>query len=1112
MAETTVDRGARVAPPLPPVGKYPKGFDPRKAPADRGGVSILDFLGGAADAIEPAFTSPLPDSLKDLEFARELTGAPSYFRVRRADIEGRPRDDADVYSMVPGLGAVGGFTRKAKKAAGVALDAEQLAARIGAKTPAQTAVVDDLARQVEARKPGFLQTAEERIASNKSAAVAPSAEGLGGTGGHAPTRPGGPKFSGEQYPRGTQGDLNDIQSVIERPSISFDEQERLADSLANTPLTQIINDLQKVGPGKVSGHVLEANRRVAGLLQESRAYRERMASGAASDADRLKFVVNIKQAVLGRAAAVGATSEGARVTGASGKIPIRAVLGKHEQAIQDAIDAALKKNPGHLDEVAAEISALADDPKKLGAYIREMGEKPSFWDKFFEYYRANVLWGIATHVVNTTSGLVQVGAYVSRELLKDPRNAKHLPSLGAGYLRAASGLLPERTQQWLSSHMGVFDDLPNQLFLSSASDKYGGVLHPRGAIGGPGGEVARVPFKLLQMEDLFQTKPLFNFALKIHAEKAGKAKGLKGQALKDFVNNLPEKDFNAIAETAMKDAQEWALHSSGTAAEAILKFREASPLIKAQILFVTTPINLAKIGVRLSPVGGLRALPAAIPGKAGASARARFGDIAAETVIGSGVMAGFMALMASDNMTGLRPKSEAERVLWEAEGRQPMSIRASEYPMLGPLLKAVYGDKASTTWVTANYLGPLVYSGLIAGAAAEYVNEGGELTFEHAAEASANAGNTMLNTIPLFQSYNGLKDLLANPNSENVQRFAANLLRPTLPAVSLEQMIVRLTDGFRRDPKTLGEVIKTTIPGLSSSVRLDYDVLGRPIQYPTGAGAALARATQENPHPVLEEARRLRSLNPNFIGLGKPSRSVGSGTTKIELDADTYNLYESMAGQLKAQMLTSLMASEKYVGATVADQSKMFDAEEAKAQRIALRSLGVQVAQNSDDIDRVVMGLRLATNSGTSYEKAEALSQAQSRLTYEVVDQLDSQRNQTDPTKDGYDPTVAEYLHGKELVDAYRRAPAFIIGTPAVWTAAFRAKKQLVELRRGKSAEEIKTDAKIQDFYYTAAGGWLRTLYDADGGKKSKYVHQSRLVIAKDKLWGRFDDAVQDEP
>lgn len=960
-------------------------------------------------------------------------------------------------------------------------------------------------------RPGFLQTTEERIGRGTSTVARP-AEGLGGTGGSAPARPGGPKFSGEQYPRDVQGDLNVIQSGTDRPTISFAEQERLADSLADTPLARIIDDLQKVGPGRVSGHVLEANRRVAGLLQESRTYRERMASGVATDADRLKFVVNIKQAVLGRAAAVGATSEGARVTGASGKIPIRSVLGKHEQAIQDAIDAAVKKNPGHIDEVAAEVSALADDPKKLAAYIQKMGDQPSFWDKFFEYYRANVLWGPATHVVNTTSGVVQVAAYASRELVKDPRNVKHLPSLGAGYLRAAAGLLPERTQQWLSSHMGLFDDLPNQLFLSSASDKYGGILHPRGAIGGPAGGVVRTPYKLLQVEDLFQTKPIFNFALKIHAERAGRARGLKGRALKDFVNNLPEAEFNEIAEAAMKDAQEFALHSSGTAAEAILKFREASPLIKAQIMFVTTPINLAKIGMRFSPLGGLRALPAAIPGSAGASARARLGDIAAETVIGSSVMAGFLALMAGDNMTGLRPKSEAERVLWEAEGRQPMSIRASEYPLLGPLFKAIYGDKAPSTWVTANYLGPLVYSGLIAGAVNEYVNEGGELTFDHAAEAAANAGNTMLNTIPLFQSYNGLKDLLANPNAENVQRFAANLLRPTLPAVSLDQMVVRLTDGFRRDPKTLGEVIKTTLPGLSSSVRLDYDVLGRPIEYPTGAGAALARATQENPSPVLEEARRLRSLNPNFIGLNKPGKSVGSGTTKIDLDPDTYNLYERMAGQAKEQAILALIASPAYQGATLAEQSRMFEKEEAKAQRIALRGLGVTIAQNSTDPERIVMGLRLATSSGSNYEKAVALSSVPDRLVPEVIQQFESFRDQTDPTKDNYDLSVSEYLHGRELVDAYRKAPAFVIGDPSVWAAAFRAKEQLVELRRGKSADEIKRDPAILNFYATAANGWLRTLYEADGGKKTKYVHRSRLLIKQDKLWGRFDDEVEKEP
>jgi hypothetical protein len=312
-----------------------------------------------------------------------------------------------------------------------------------------------------------------------------------------------------------------------------------------------------------------------------------------------------------------------------------------------------------------------------------------------------------------------------------------------------------------------------------------------------------------------------------------------------------------------------------------------------------------------------------------------------------------------------------------------------------------------------------------------------------------------------------------------------------------------MKDGFKRDPKNLIESLKVLIPGLGETVRKDYDVLGRPITVQTGVAGALPRASTENPSPVLDEMERLRAANPNFVGLNKPSSSVGSGTTKIELDPDTYNLYEKLAGEAKEQALLKMMADPKYQAMSVADQSKEFEKTESSAQAAGLRAVGITLT-NSDNADTVTLGARLAIRSGTNMEKGEALNTIRTRLTPTVKAQVDEARDQTDPKQPNYDLSVDDYLHGYEIRIAYDRAPHFIFGTPSEWEAAERAADQYKALIRGKTAAEVKADSLIQRFYFESAGGKLQTYFSTDGSVKEKYVSPQRLAIKKDTLWSRF--------
>ena len=1010
---------------------------------------------------------------------------------------------AENLTPIPGIGQAGAVAKAAAKVPGryLARGANVVNRETGMifrDTPSPSAAAS-VAEQLNTT-PGFLQTAEQRVAQR--------ATGLGGTGGRAPRPPGGPKFSGEQFPAKTQADLAAIQEQPRitgaRPTVSLAEQQRMAGELRNVSTPDLIGRLEKIGrPGETSSAVLEMNNRVAGVIQATSQWRDLAAKGLATEADQAKMALAYQEALFGRAAAVRATSEAARTTGAQGRIPITARLSPKDAAIFDAIGDLAKKNPEEFAGISQRLAAVSGNPKKLGLMLRKMADDRTVWQKgeaaFFEYYRANVLWNPATHFTNTVSGLFQVGSFAAREVLKDPRSARYLPSLAAGYGKAALGLLPERAQQWLSAHAGVFDDLPDQLRLTGDPDRY--LALRRGEIPGIVGEAVRLPFKALALGDVFQKKPLYNFALKIRAAEAGRARGLKGKALDDFVNDPPADIFNEIAESAFNDAIEFSLQSESVLSSAIEGFRNANPLFKLHILFVRTPTNLAIVGTRFSPLGLLRL--------AGEGGRASAKNVIAEATIGSGVTAGFLSLLGSDNMTGLTPRSQSERVLWEAEGRQPMSIRATEYPILNPLLKMVYGDRAATTWVPVYPMGPLLYPALIAAAAHEATRDGAEITPEHVVSASAAAGRTLLDTIPLFQAYRNVNDVLASGSVDLVTRYLSGVLRPLIPASTGLATIERLRDGFKRDPRNLEESLKMSIPGLGEQVRLDYDVLGRPIPIQAGAAGLLPRATTERPDEggIVTEERRLRDANPFFHGLNKPSRTIGSGVRAIELSDDEYNTYERTAGESKQRALVSLIRSRKYLDATDAEKSRLFERAETEAQNAAQKALGIEIATSSKEIETVAKGARLAVTHGDRYERGKALASiGGSRLTPEVRTHIDAARSQPDPSKDDYDPTVTELLRGHELVAAWLRAPAFEIGNRAAWDRAARAAEQLRGLRRdaGRAGRNPLLDPNFVRFYTEGAGGWLPLLYTSAGAKRDEVVHRGRKAIQQDRLWGLF--------
>lgn len=213
--------------------------------------------------------------------------------------------------------------------------------------------------------------------------------------------------------------------------------------------------------------------------------------------------------------------------------------------------------------------------------------------------------------------------------------------------------------------------------------------------------------------------------------------------------------------------------------------------------------------------------------------------------------------------------------------------------------------------------------------------------------------------------------------------------------------------------------------------------------------------------------------------------------------------------------LNALVGTTEYQGASDAEKQTMIDRNTRSAADQARRDFAVRLVNQSDSVDEQVaaanVGLKAA---GNRIDRAKTVLQMmQGGLSADAVRRIDASRDQTDPTKANYDPTVDEYLQGAQIADQWNRAPAFTLGTPEDWSAAQAAAKRLRALRadatrRGQS--NLFADPNVVRFYTEAANGWLAILYGRDGSAKTNLIGPARREIQKDPLWRLFGPSIQE--
>lgn len=839
-------------------------------------------------------------------------------------------------------------------------------------------------------KPGFMQTAEERLALK---AEQDTGAVLGG--GKAQLGSQVETFSPQSQPvlREAKEALRDTIAPKVAP-ISQQDTLLAAQMLGRTP-EQVAKSLPK--HGDLSTRITNVALGIEEKLAAADAAAAKLAakgSGAMTMQDRVAALLAMRESA-GMLAdfAEGASEIGRALNARKIAIQRQLALDPSEAAYRSALKAigGARLTPDKTDALLTQLALVRGDRAATFRLLRSINRSP-ISDMIFEGSQGNILWAPSTHANNVNGGLQQhalmaervigetvlqvAGRPLARLLRRPVTTDAHMSDIvefGIGYQDGMRSVA-RRTAALLSRRMS-FDEYAD----GAMAAKHGGEsIRPGGAIPGRAGEFARTPFKMLTVEDMFQTMPAYNGRLRQMANQQAMKEGLGGTARRSRIEELIADPPLQMQREAEAFSQRYALHTRGEKLQATTSFIHDIPGLRYIVRFTTTPTNIVAMGLDHSPVGLGRLVTE--------RGKGHDAQILVESgAIGMTLVGHFLALQEAGMVTGLRPQSKAERDMWEAEGLGPLMIRSSEVPLVGGVqhLFNANGD-VKDRWVTGAVLGPLAIPALIAVGIREVESQNADPDPKRMQQAVGAMVRTFADLVPMLQGISTTEDLFGNNPVGAAGDLASSTITTLVPARSLIAWAERVTDRYKRHPEGLVEELQAIVPGLAqygidvgplhiAPVRTKLDVFGRPVEQNTGALAALPRGTVAERHPVIDEARRLREMFEDFEGLTKTDpKKVGT----VSVNPDVGHRYGELEGQNKERRLTDLLNGHVYQGADDPVRVKLFKEQIDLARLDAKKQLADELI-GADGTPRTSTDRALGTTIGLG-----ALRSARERMSF----------------------------------------------------------------------------------------------------------------------------------
>jgi len=341
---------------------------------------------------------------------------------------------------------------------------------------------------------------------------------------------------------------------------------------------------------------------------------------------------------------------------------------------------------------------------------------------------------------------------------------------------------------------------------------------------------------------IIYTDDLYSQAYKMTTKE-----GLRGEVRKSKIAELVSNPTEEMKTKANQTALYRTFQSElGDVGKALMNLRRSGPGSEFLFPFVKTPINIVKYGIERTPFGTPRAFfgkkltPELKSQLQGATALSTILTvIAAEKVI-------------NGDITGAGPTNQNEKKALYLTGWQPYSIKVGNsyysYARLEPM---------------ATILGIIADLHDVQSAATS-----GELD-KAAALTMVAVKNDILNKT-FFTTFSNMFDAIDDP-ARYGDKWIKSMSGSAVPAVAAG--VARATDPYLRETKTMLDVIKARIPGLSQTLPPRLSPTGEPVKRP---GTPISRmfspvdVSKGTQDPLWTELNRLK------VYLGTPKTTGGN--------------------------------------------------------------------------------------------------------------------------------------------------------------------------------------------------------------------------------------------
>lgn len=590
-----------------------------------------------------------------------------------------------------------------------------------------------------------------------------------------------------------------------------------------------------------------------------------------------------------------------------------------------------------------EVPLISDEILKVREFVRRRDRealtgfisglhRSSPIEKWLTFWKAGLLTGLTTHIVNPLSNAMEAATLAVREpvavavdaiiaLARGTEREKALPrgfiasrvkgfrkGIAEGKQILKTGVRPEEIGRW---------DVRQTNYDNPILQKY-----------------TQFVFRMLAAED----RPFYNMALEasldelstIEARRAVRADpSLTFDQVHAAIRANPPND---LAARAADEATRAVFQNKGTlarmasGAQAPLrkggKGRAAARVaVETTLPFTQTPSNIASRFVDTTPLGLASAVLRQLGGEFD---QRRFSEDIARALTGTG---GFMLLgywlAENDMLTGSAPTEPGRRDLWRSQGKQAHSIK-------------LFGR-----WWNVARLGP---SGMTMAMGAQLhamARENPDDMVKLAAGMTGSVGRVMLDQSFLLGLSRSL-EAVADPG-----RYAGSMASQTAGSVvpAAVGRAAQASDPLRREARTPGERVQSRVPGASRKLRPQLNVFGEPMRRTAGDRVAAVvdplNSTRAEDQPLLAEIDRLGlSVPPLRKSSELTDPRTGEKFTVRYSDAERHDALRAI-GPRRRDAVQRVITSRAY--------KNMPDREKEKAIRRAIEDADDEFYAREED-------------------------------------------------------------------------------------------------------------------------------------------------------------------